>query len=137
MTEPTVDSYSDPTRLRQFMKHLLNDVRALEKMIEDGMIEKGIRRIGAEQELFLVDRNGWGPAPVAQEVLKSLDDRVFTPEVGRFNIEFNVEPILFGGSCLSQLEKVLTERTEEARAAANAGGWEVVMTGILPTIQKS
>ena len=48
MTEPTVDSYSDPTRLRQFMKHLLHDVRALEKMIEEGMIEKGIRRIGAE-----------------------------------------------------------------------------------------
>jgi len=137
MTEPTVDSYSDPTRLRQFMKHLLNDVRALDKMIEEGMIEKGIRRIGAEQELFLVDRNGWGPAPVAEEVLKSLDDRVFTPEVGRFNIEFNVEPILFGGSCLSQLEKILTERIEEARGAANDGGWEVVMTGILPTIQKS
>jgi CBS domain-containing protein len=137
MTEPTVDSYSDPTRLRRFMKHLLNDVRALEKMIEDGMIEKGIRRIGAEQELCLVDRNGWGPAPVAEEVLKSLDDRVFTPEVGRFNVEFNVEPLRFGGNCLSQLEKVLSERIEEARGAANDGGWEVVMTGILPTIQKS
>ncbi|HET9888267.1 MAG TPA: hypothetical protein VFR10_12235, partial [bacterium] len=136
-TEPTVDSYSDPTRLRQFMKHLLNDVRALEKMIEEGMIEKGIRRIGAEQELCLVDRNGWGPAPVAESVLKSLDERVFTPEVGRFNVEFNVEPLRFGGNCLSQLEKVLNERIEEARGAANDGGWDVVMTGILPTIQKS
>jgi CBS domain-containing protein/gamma-glutamyl:cysteine ligase YbdK (ATP-grasp superfamily) len=137
MTEPTVDSYSDPTRLRRFMKHLLNDVRALEKMIEDGMIEEGIRRIGAEQELCLVDRNGWGPAPVADKVLKSLDERVFTPEVGRFNVEFNVEPLRFGGNCLSQLEKVLNQRIEEARGAANDGGWEVVMTGILPTIQKS
>jgi CBS domain-containing protein len=137
MTEPTVDSYSDPTRLRRFMKNLLNDVRALEKMIEEGMIEEGIRRIGAEQELCLVDRNGWGPAPVAEKVLKSLDERVFTPEVGRFNVEFNVEPLRFGGNCLSQLEKVLTERIEEARGAANDGGWEVVMTGILPTIQKS
>ena len=33
---------------RQFMHHLINDVKALEYMVENGMIEFGITRIGAE-----------------------------------------------------------------------------------------
>ena len=45
----------EPEKLRAFMKHLLRDLRALERMLEEGSFETGIRRIGAEQELFLVD----------------------------------------------------------------------------------
>ncbi len=137
MGEPSIDSYSDPQRLRHFMKRLLNDVRALEKMIEDGMIEKGVRRIGAEQELFLVRPDGWGPAPLADRVLSSLDESIFTPEVGRFNVEFNVEPIPYGGKCLSHLESVLTSRLETVREAARSHDCDVVMIGILPTIRNS
>jgi CBS domain-containing protein/gamma-glutamyl:cysteine ligase YbdK (ATP-grasp superfamily) len=137
MGEPSIDSYSDPQRLRHFMRRLLNDVRALEKMIAEGMIESGVRRIGAEQELFLVKPQGWGPAPIADRVLQSLDESVFTPEVGRFNVEFNVEPIAFGGDCLSRLEAVFTSRLHAAREAAHQNGCEIVMTGILPTIRKS
>lgn len=41
---------------RNFMRCLLVDLQVLELMIEKGQIERGVRRIGAEQELFLVDR---------------------------------------------------------------------------------
>jgi hypothetical protein len=51
--EPTDEL--DPERLRRFTRHLLTDLRALEAMIEGERIENGIARIGAEQELFLVD----------------------------------------------------------------------------------
>ena len=51
-----------------FMKRLLRDVRALEMMLGNGMIESGVRRIGAEQELFLVN-NAYRPACKATEVL--------------------------------------------------------------------
>ena len=44
-----------------FLEHLLNDVRALEMMIERGLIEDDIIRIGAEQEFCLVDEN-WRPS---------------------------------------------------------------------------
>lgn len=135
--EQSIDSYSDPLRLRLFMKSLLNDVRALERMIEEGMIERGVRRIGAEQELFLVHPKGFAPAPVAEEVLKGLDERYFTPEVGKFNVEFNVEPLLFGGRCLSQMEEVFNNRLEAVRSSARELGYDVAMTGILPTIRKS
>jgi len=45
----------------------------LERMIETGGIEKGVRHIGAEQEPLLIDR-AMRPAPVAVEVLKNAKD---------------------------------------------------------------
>jgi hypothetical protein len=47
VTVQSVDAYSDPNRLRRFMRSLLNDVLALERMIGGGQLEKGVRRIGA------------------------------------------------------------------------------------------
>jgi hypothetical protein len=51
---------ADVESLRQFTRKLLADLRALELMLESGAIESGARRIGAEQELFLIDRR-WRP----------------------------------------------------------------------------
>ena len=55
MGEQNVHELDDHTR-KLFTKALLNDVRALEMMLEEGRFETGIRRIGAEQEMFLVDK---------------------------------------------------------------------------------
>ena len=73
MGEHAVNRESDDQRLRAFMKALLEDLRALEQMLDAGLIESGVRRVGAEQEMFLVDR-GLRPAPVAVEVLKRVGD---------------------------------------------------------------
>ena len=64
-------------------------------------------------------------------------DPHFTTEIAQFNLEINLDPILFGGDCLSKMEKRLHALIERARAAARACGAEVVLTGILPTIRKS
>jgi len=131
----TVDSYSDPTRLRRFMRSLLSDVMALERMITEGRIETGVRRIGAEQELCLVDRS-WRPSTRAPEILAELGEG-FTPELGAFNVEFNLEPIRFGGNCLRRLEEGLHAKLDRVREVAAGHGCEVVMAGILPTLRKS
>jgi CBS domain-containing protein len=131
-----VDSYSDPNRLRLFMRALLSDVMALERMIKDGLIETGIRRIGAEQELCLVDRS-WRPTRKAEQVLAGLDPSQFTPELGTFNVEFNLSPVKFGGDCLSRLEDELDGRLAQVREVAAKCGCEVIMTGILPTLRKT
>jgi CBS domain-containing protein len=135
MGEQTVDSYSDPERLRHFMRALLSDVLALEKMIEGGCLEKGVRRIGAEQELCLIGR-AWKPASVAESILPHLPE-AFAPELGRFNLEFNLVPLPFRGDCLSQLESGLSEHVGLAREAARREGYDVLMTGILPTLRKT
>jgi CBS domain-containing protein len=136
MGEQKVDEGSEPRELRIFMRRLLDDLRALDRMIADGLIESGVRRIGAEQELFLVN-DGWRVAPLSLEVLQRVTDPHFTTEIAQFNLEINLDPILFAGNCLSKMEKKLNALISRARAAARACGAEVVLTGILPTIRKS
>jgi hypothetical protein len=67
MGEHDVDTQFDESKSQAFMKALLEDLRALEYMIATGRFESGVARIGAEQEMFLVDRN-LRPAPISLEV---------------------------------------------------------------------
>jgi CBS domain-containing protein len=136
MGELDVRSDLDADELRRFMKALLTDLRALEEMINRGMIESGARRVGAEQELFLVD-SVCRPAPVSVEVLGKLDDPHFTTELARFNLEFNLDPMDFGGDCLRRLEDELGQYVNRTREAAAEYGAQVVLAGILPTLHKT
>lgn len=124
-----------PEAIRAFSKALLRDLQAMEQMIRDGMIESGVRRIGMEQEMFLVNE-GWRPAPVAIEVLERLDGP-FTTELALFNLEANLEPRLLEGRCFSAMEDRVTELVAEVRKAAAPSGAQVVLTGILPTLTKT
>ncbi|MEM7202508.1 MAG: CBS domain-containing protein [Planctomycetota bacterium] len=134
MGEHNVSKGLDDQDLRAFMKSLLADVRALEAMLDRGMIESGIRRIGAEQEMFLVDRD-CRPTPKATEVLQRLDHPQFTTELALFNLEANLSPYVFGGDCLSRMEKEAEGLLGLARAQAEAADASVLLTGILPTLQ--
>jgi CBS domain-containing protein/gamma-glutamyl:cysteine ligase YbdK (ATP-grasp superfamily) len=136
MGEHDVSSDYDEQQALEFMKSLLTDLSALEKMIETGRIESGVRRIGAEQEMFLVDRS-MRPASVATEVLEKVTDPRLTTEIGKFNLEANLSPQLFTSNCLRTLENELNEVIELARKGANAFAADVVLTGILPTIRQS
>jgi CBS domain-containing protein len=134
-TDKIQDEFAGEERHR-FMRQLLRDVRALEVMLSEGMLEEGVRRIGAEQELFLVD-SSWHPAPAALRILERIEDPHYTTELGLFNLEMNLDPQLYGGACLSTMEKQLREGVERARRTAAELGWDVVLAGILPTIRKS
>lgn len=136
MGEHDVELESEPEQLRAFIRRLLNDLRALEKMIASGLIESDVRRIGAEQELVLVN-SAWRPASIAQQVLDRIADPHFVTEIAQFNLEINVDPLVFTGACLSEMEGQLNGMIGKARAAANACAAEIVLTGILPTIRKS
>lgn len=123
-----------PEELREFMRLLLRDVHALERMLDEGMVETGVRRIGAEQELFLVD-DAFKPSNRALDVLAAIDDPHFTTELGQFNIEYNLDPVVFRDTCLRELDDQLKALLQQARAGAQSIGDDVVMTGILPTLQ--
>lgn len=136
MTSHTVTSEMGKGSARAFSKALLKDLQAFEKILENGLIESGVRRFGCEQEMFLVNR-AWRPAPVAMEVLERLDGEAFTTELARFNLEMNVEPMMLGGACLSALQESIEGLLDRAREAASEEGADVVLAGILPTLGKS
>jgi CBS domain-containing protein len=126
----------DPGVRRRFSTRLLRDVRALESMIDREMFEAELRRIGAEQEMVLVDRT-FQPARLNLEVLEEVDDRHLTTELGRFNLELNLDPVVFEGTALRQLEDQLHTLLGRVRVEVRRQGGEVVLVGVLPTIRRS
>ncbi|MBL8732931.1 MAG: CBS domain-containing protein [Planctomycetes bacterium] len=128
-------AFSDD-QLRAFMKAILADVHALERMLDEDRFESGTRRIGAEQEMFLIDRSGraWCGADA---MMKKLAHPQFTYELAQFNLECNLRPQVFGGKCLSAMEAELTELLAMARTAAHDMGGGIVLAGILPTLRRS
>jgi CBS domain-containing protein len=125
-----------PDAFRSFTKALLTDLQALEEILARGMIETGVRRLGAEQEAFLVDKT-FHPSPTAPEVLKRLANDAFTPELARFNIEMNLSPVLLQGPSFRTVHAEIESLLELARAAAKEEGADVLLAGILPTISKA
>ena len=136
MGEHNVEQELDERKLHEFMQALLADLRALAFMLEQGLVESGVRRIGAEQEMFLIDRD-FRPAPLSVEVLKHANDARLTTEIARFNLEANLTPLTLSGSCFSQMERELQELIAHARKSAAGLGGDILLSGILPTLQKS
>jgi CBS domain-containing protein/gamma-glutamyl:cysteine ligase YbdK (ATP-grasp superfamily) len=135
MGEHHVEEGGDEGRGRAFTRALLNDLAALERMLDGGLIEGGVRRVGAEQEMFLVDRH-MRPAPVAEEVLSRAGDPRLTTEIARFNLEANLTPRLLEGDCLRRLHGEVDEVTGAVRASARECGADVLLAGILPTLRR-
>ncbi len=129
---PVVDS----TDLRAYTRLLFSDVEALELMIERGMIEEGITRIGAEQELCLID-SSFRPSPMAEELLEDMNDDHFTTELAKFNLEVNLDPLELKSGCFSELHKALKRAINDCRQSAIKWNSNPLLTGILPTIKSS
>ncbi len=121
---------------KEFLYHLLNDVKALEIMLEQDILEHGVRRIGAEQELCLVDKN-FRPSCNALEVLDHLKDPHFTNELALFNLEINLDPLELTKDCFSKLDRELTRLISKGDAVANQIDQnKIILTGILPTLRR-
>src|SRR5215472_10715287 len=104
MGEHNVEQHADEKKSQAFMKALLEDLRALAFMIEKGRVENSVTRIGAEQEMFLIDRD-LRPAPISLEVLDQANDPRLTTEIARFNLEANLTPLVLTGDCFRRLER--------------------------------
>lgn len=135
MGEEKVKLAENREQTQEFIKALLKDIRALGRMLDEGWFEIDTMRIGAEQELCLVNRNAKA-APISMEVLELLGDGDFTTELAKFNLEINLKPLIFSGKCLSQMEENLQRQVNKVRSVVNDVGGEIVLTGILPTIRK-
>ncbi len=120
---------------RRFMRAVLNDLNALELMIDNGLIESGITRIGAEQEMFLVDKD-FSPSCKSIEILKDIKDDRFTFELAKFNLEANLTPCELKGNCFRQLENEINETLMIAKSAAAKHNTQIVLAGILPTLKQ-
>ena len=123
-----VDGQLEGEARRQFTRALLADLRALERMIDEDAFETGVARIGAEQELFLVDE-AFHPAAGAMKILERIDDPHFTTELGLFNLEVNADPQPLAGDGLARMEAQMLGLLDKLRDVAA----EVDMMSMLPS----
>ncbi|MFC7405942.1 glutamate-cysteine ligase family protein [Georgenia alba] len=122
---------ADHTRYRRAVRRCLD---ALEEMLDSGSFIEDEWRTGLEIELNLVGED-FQPALKNSEVLDHVDDLRYQTELGRFNIELNVEPRRIDGQSLRQLESSLRKNLNRARDRAGDLGAGIVMIGILPTLR--
>jgi CBS domain-containing protein len=121
---------------KEFIHHLLKDIEALDLMIKADAFEKGVQRIGAEQELCIVDRF-YRPSFNALQILDKINDPHFTTELGLFNLEANLSPLVLKDKCFSILENDLYDLINKARESAELiEKNKIILTGILPTLKK-
>ncbi|MBT3647216.1 MAG: hypothetical protein HN542_03130 [Flavobacteriales bacterium] len=126
-----VEKISDPLARRAFTRHLLNDIKALELMLKKGMFESGIDRIGAEQELAIVNKE-WRPALNNLEIIDAFKDDHLTTEIAKFNLEINLDPFEYTGDSLKKMHDQLEELLATVREKAKSLGSRVILTGISP-----
>jgi len=136
MGEERVKLAKTREEVQEFIKHLLKDIRAMKRMLDEGWFEIDRTRIGAEQELCLVNNNA-KPAPISTTVLEKLQDESYTTELALFNLEMNLEPLDFQGKCLSLMEENILNKIEKLRTVMFEFDGDIALSGVLPTIRKS
>lgn len=134
MGDMNVRQSSSRSDMMNFMHHLLRDIKALEIMLEQRIFESGIHRVGAEQEIALID-SSYRPAPKNIEVLEKLNDPDFTHELSRFNLEVNLPPFEFTGTVFRDMEKLLQQKLQQLSDALKEEQMDYVLSGILPSIR--
>lgn len=138
MGEAKVKVVRDQKQMQSFVRHLLRDVEAFDYMLKNDWFESDITRIGAEQEMCLVNKETFKPACINMAALEKMKDWEWvTTELAQFNLETNLTPLEFKGNCLSEMERENTEGLQKIRKVVGEMGAEVVLTGILPTLRKS
>ena len=116
-----------------YIYHLLNDIKALEMLIERGLIDDGPMRIGAEQEFCMVN-NQFLPESRSLEILEDINDTHFTTEIGNYNLELNLDTFQLEGDCFTKLHDQLKTLLGKAKTAAAKKDIKIVLTGILPSL---
>ncbi len=91
--------------------------------------------IGAELEVYLVD-DALDPAPVNEALLARSGHPQLTPELNRYNLEFNLSPVDAAGAPFGAMDAELRRFLDELSAHAKGMGTQVVPVGILPTLRE-
>jgi CBS domain-containing protein/gamma-glutamylcysteine synthetase len=137
MGEQKVSLVSDQKQMQKFVKSLLNDVSALEYMLDHDWFESDVVRIGAEQEMVMVDKSTFKPSLVAMEALERMQHYPWVEtELAKFNLETNIEPRVFTKDCFALLENENSYKLDKIQEVLDDMNTSIVLTGILPTLRK-
>ena len=136
MGEQQVSRLISKAENQRFISALLKDLHSLKYMLEHDWFEKEPIRIGAEQEMVLVD-SYCKPKPLAPRILKRLKKHDWlTSELSKFNLEINLSPQVFENDALAKIETEVTDHLKIVQDELDREDAHIILTGILPTLRK-
>jgi len=120
----------------RFRDRLNQGLAGLGRLLAEPGFGAGPATIGAELELFLVDRAA-RPLPRNQAVRAAAADPRITLELDRFNLELNTSPVPLAGQPFQALREELDLLLARVAGAARDQHGQVALIGILPTLSQA
>jgi gamma-glutamyl:cysteine ligase YbdK (ATP-grasp superfamily) len=116
-----------------FAQRLQQNLAALKQLLRQPGFGSGAATIGAELELFIIDRHA-RPSPRNQLIHAAVADPRLTLELDRFNLEYNLSPVAAAGHPFSSIEREMLQALQGINRCANEMDARVIPIGILPTL---
>ncbi len=134
MGEEIASSDFSAADFARFGERLDAETRLLADWLDRGAFCSSGYSFGFEIEAWLVDHGDF-PMPINEAFLARLDDPQVVPELSRFNVEFNSEPLALRGDALLRAEIMLERMFDRCNAVAHGMDANMVLIGTLPTLR--
>jgi gamma-glutamyl:cysteine ligase YbdK (ATP-grasp superfamily) len=121
---------------RAFSLALENNLTELHTLLADPGFGVGPATMGAELEVYIVDKLGL-PMFANSELIEEAQDPQLTLELNRYNLEYNLSPYAMDAAALRRTEEEIVTKLTTLRGLAARMGGRVVPIGILPTLKQS
>ncbi len=126
----------DDNDYRQFQLTLSEQLLLLKKTLANPNFGNTPPSIGAELELYIIDKQG-KPLPKNEQLLSLAQNSQLTPELNSYNIEYNTPPCPTSRSPFHTLENKIVDELQSLNQHASTLNARIVPIGILPTLTPS
>lgn len=128
------DEFSGQER-REFGRRLTTQLDTLREHLSLPAFSRPIYSFGAELEVYLVD-DEFKPAAINEELLALANDPQLTPELNRYNLEYNLSPVAARGRPFAAMDAELRAALNSLQGHARSINSNVIPVGILPTLSQ-
>lgn len=118
----------------QFSDRLREETELFSNLVEKQLLSKEGFVVGFEIEAWLLDHNFY-PQPENDKFLQTLSHPLVVPELSRFNVELNCEPLVLTGDVLRRATAELQGLWTHCNRVAHDLDTNMVMIGTLPMIR--
>ena len=121
---------------QRFSHKLHRNLAALKQVLQRSDFGRQEPVLGAELELYLIDRQGY-PSGINQWLQQQADDPQVTLELNQYNLEYNFDTFALAGQPFSALESAMLAVSEQLDSLAAVRDAQIVPIGILPTLTEA
>mgnify|MGYP005988344875 CR=1 FL=1 len=120
----------------EFRNRVDMETAILQQWANEGRLHCNSPSAGCEVEAWLTDSKG-EPSPSNAPFLEALESELVVPELAKFNVELNTDPLKIEPGFLETMHSNLLSLWQSCEKTASSQGNNMVMVGILPTIKQS